>query len=88
MCDPHDVSLCCKSATLVAREHSKSPRRPNPHSVTDEEGRLVQIVDELSMVGYSEDTDVYTVFERTGQCKTEFVEQVYFISTNVNFKSM
>ncbi|GAB1600281.1 hypothetical protein Ahia01_000305800, partial [Argonauta hians] len=49
-----------------ARERSKSPRRPNPHSIHDEDGRPMAIVDELSLIGHSEDVDVHQVYEITG----------------------
>ena len=48
----------------------KSPRRPNPHSLQDEEAARTQATaDELSLVGLSEDTDVSQVFDKNGKCE-------------------
>ena len=48
-------------------EKAKSPRRLNPHSVQDAEGRLCEIVDELSIVGYNDDMDLNSLFEKNGK---------------------
>jgi hypothetical protein len=50
----------------VYRDHSKSPRR-STHGQTDAEGRPVASVDELSIVGHSEEADLTSVFEKTGE---------------------
>ena len=44
---------------------SKSPRKP--YSQVDEFGVPVAGVDELSLVGHPEDTEVSQVFEKTGK---------------------
>ena len=50
----------------IDRERSKSPRRPNPHSIQDEDGQPIAIVDELSTVGFPDDMDAAFLFEETG----------------------
>ena len=51
--------------TVFSRDRSKSPRR-STHGLMDPTGRPVASVDELSLVGHSEDADLYTVFEKSG----------------------
>ncbi len=58
--------------SLLHRDRSKSPRRPNPHTLgmLDSEGRPIDMADELSMVGYTEDTTVEHVFEKNGETRS------------------
>lgn len=49
-----------------SRDRSKSPRR-STHGMTDGDGRPVASVDELTLVGHTEDADMYTVFEKSGK---------------------
>ncbi|XP_014677931.1 PREDICTED: histone-lysine N-methyltransferase 2C-like, partial [Priapulus caudatus] len=48
------------------RDKMKSPRRPNPHSMQDDKGQPIAIVDELSNIGFPMDTDVEQLFETSG----------------------
>ena len=55
------------SFIISYREKSKSPRRPNHHvDALGEDGFPVAGVDELSLVGYAEETDVTMLFEKSG----------------------
>ena len=59
------ILLC--SGDYRDRNGCKSPRRPTLHGLQDEEARALTTVDELSLVGLSEDTDVSQVFDKNGQ---------------------
>ena len=49
------------------RDKGKAPRRLNPHvEQLGEDGMPVAGVDELSTVGYTDDTDITQLFEKTG----------------------
>ena len=46
---------------------ARSPRRVNPHAVTDDEGRpLAVLVDELNSVGFAEEMDPQQIFLPNG----------------------
>jgi len=42
------------------------PQRANSHPALDFEGRPLPTVDELSLVGYSDDVEVSQLFEKAG----------------------
>ena len=55
------------SSTSGGSGAARSPRRVNPHAVTDDEGRpLAVLVDELNSVGFAEEMEPQQIFLPNG----------------------
>ena len=56
----------CSLGTGSEKTKPALPQRANSHPALDFEGRPLPTVDELSLVGYSDDVEVSQLFEKAG----------------------